>query len=323
MRKKSTFVLGLLIVIGLFGYAVTYQVRFTEAAVVTTFGKADEGDVVVGSKTEGGVFGNLYMKWPWPIQKVRTYDTRVRTLELKQEEIQTADGQTIVIGLYTNWRVDDPLSFFRVFGTEATATSRIRDWLRDAQAEARKFKFDDFLKSGGKAGAEDGSPMEDAEEAILGKLREIAKKTSEKPGLQFESVGIRMLTFHEAVANQAIETMKENRQRLAENARTRGKADARRIVESARSQRRTILAYVNAREKAIRSEGEREAAKYYATFAKAPGLYRFLRQLDAEREIMKGGKATILLDQKEGWFQSLRDGAGNLGKGVGPLKGTD
>ena len=71
-RNLPSIVTGLALVVILGLYMTTYQVRFTEVAVLKTFGEAQKDEV----KLEPG----LYPKWPWPIQEVRIYDKRTRVL---------------------------------------------------------------------------------------------------------------------------------------------------------------------------------------------------------------------------------------------------
>src|SRR5262245_35688907 len=86
---------------------MTYTVRFTETAVLTTFGKASEADVI---KEPG-----LGLKATDPIQSVTKYDKRVRLLTVKLETQQTADSKQVIVEGFCTWRVDDPLKFFQSF----------------------------------------------------------------------------------------------------------------------------------------------------------------------------------------------------------------
>src|SRR4030042_275983 len=60
-RSLPSMIAGALLVLILLLYMITFQVRFTEVAVVRTFGRSNPDDVI----TEPG----LRWKWPWPIQK--------------------------------------------------------------------------------------------------------------------------------------------------------------------------------------------------------------------------------------------------------------
>ena len=97
------------IVAALVLFSTTYTVRFTEVAVLTTFGKAGEGSI----KTEPG----LKFKWFYPIQQVTKYDNRIRLVQGQSETQQTADDFQIVMEAFLTYRVTDPLAFFRNFSS--------------------------------------------------------------------------------------------------------------------------------------------------------------------------------------------------------------
>ena len=71
--KKSpiTFAIGAVLMIIFVLLTFVFQVRKSEVAVVTTFGK------VTDKKTEPGP----YLKWPWPIQKVHKLDQRIQNFD--------------------------------------------------------------------------------------------------------------------------------------------------------------------------------------------------------------------------------------------------
>ncbi|MBI4578859.1 MAG: hypothetical protein HY718_04100, partial [Planctomycetes bacterium] len=85
-RSLPSLVTGILLAVVLLLYMVTYQVRFTEVAVVRTFGRINQE---TGVNTEPG----LYWKWPWPIQRVQTFDNRLQVTTTTGEENATKDGK--------------------------------------------------------------------------------------------------------------------------------------------------------------------------------------------------------------------------------------
>src|SRR5262245_54623411 len=108
--------LVLLVVVVVAIFMGTYVVRFNEAAVVSTFGKADSSSVVT---TPG-----LRMKLPYPFQKVTTYVKRVRVIQSDQEQQQTADKKQVILSTFVTWRVKDPLAFYLRFGGTGDSSAR-------------------------------------------------------------------------------------------------------------------------------------------------------------------------------------------------------
>ena len=70
-RNSIIFATGSLLLLLFVLLLFVFQVRQTEVAVVTTFGKATR------PITEPGP----YWKWPWPVQKVYKFDQRTHVSE--------------------------------------------------------------------------------------------------------------------------------------------------------------------------------------------------------------------------------------------------
>ena len=75
-RNFLTVVIGAVLIVIFALLLFVFQVRQSEVAVVTTFGKP------VRDLTEPGA----YFKWPWPVQKVYKFDQRVQNFEDKFSE---------------------------------------------------------------------------------------------------------------------------------------------------------------------------------------------------------------------------------------------
>ena len=87
MQKLLRPLLALLFVAAVIAFAFSYTVRFTESAVVTTFGRAGEDAVV----SEPG----LKFKWPYPIQSVTKYDSRLRVLQTRSQTQERSSRRRI------------------------------------------------------------------------------------------------------------------------------------------------------------------------------------------------------------------------------------
>src|ERR1035438_138497 len=89
-RNPLTLVIGLVLIL-IFGFLLfSFQVRTTEVAVVTTFGKPTR------PITEPGI----YAKAPWPIQKVWTFDQRVQIFEDRLTAGLTSDNFSLLTSVY-------------------------------------------------------------------------------------------------------------------------------------------------------------------------------------------------------------------------------
>ncbi|MDH3585165.1 MAG: protease modulator HflC [Phycisphaerae bacterium] len=306
MRNKAVFVLAVLLVAALIFYSVTFQVRFNEVAVVTTFDKADGAAIIRGNEDGAGALGNLHFKWPWPIQKVRSYDHRVSRLDDLLEEQLTRDQMSVVVNAYVMWQVDNPLDFYRSTQEDgrkavARAESRIRSWLRDTRSEISKYDLKDLTNS-------DPAQLKLAqvEQNMLKSMRDKLKANEqEKPlGIRFVSVGIKRLILSDTASTSVQTAMASNRNSLAQRARSEGEAQAERIRARANETKAKILAVAGRRAQAIRAEGDAAAVKQYDTFKKDETFAIFLRELETYKKTFSSSP-TLIIDAKEGFGKYL------------------
>ena len=141
-RNPLTLIIALLLIL-IFGFLLfSFQVRTTEVAVVTTFGKP----------TRPITEPNLYFKWPWPIQKVWTFDRRVQNFEDRLTEGLTSDSFNLLTSVYVGWKVSDPTAFFPRFAGSANpiaaAETLLDQWLGNAKtAVVGKHPLADFVST--------------------------------------------------------------------------------------------------------------------------------------------------------------------------------
>src|SRR4030042_1217330 len=102
-RSLPSMIAGALLVLILLLYMITFQVRFTEVAVVRTFGRSNPDDVI----TEPG----LRWKWPWPLQKVDKFDNRTHISINPGEETPTRDSKNVIVTTAIGWKIDNPYTF--------------------------------------------------------------------------------------------------------------------------------------------------------------------------------------------------------------------
>ena len=132
----TIFIVLLIAVLGL--YLVLFQVRETEFALVTHFGKA------VNEITEPG----WYRKWPAPIDRVHKFDSRLRVFEADLGETTTKEAVPIIVNTYVVWRVAAPLEFFNSVGTVKEAENKLHSQLSDTQNNVvGRYAFSDFVNS--------------------------------------------------------------------------------------------------------------------------------------------------------------------------------
>lgn len=293
MRVLFLIVVAALIVGGFAVYMSSFTVRFTEAAVVTTFGQAGEKDVV----TEPG----LRFKWPAPIQSTTVYDTRARFVGTKSETQQTADDRQIIVEAFLTWRVTDPLVFYKRFRQQAGTSARehyakaqdqLTLHLRSAMSEVSRYRLGElFAGDGGK------SRLPDLERDVLARLRDPSDKGGfnvSQYGVEVLLVGINSVVLPEQTTKEIFARMTESRKRLAAKAESEGQALATAIRSEAESSAKRIREFAKFRADQIRNKGDLEAAPYLTALNQDPELASFLKWLELLREGL-GKRATLVL----------------------------
>lgn len=314
MRLLIRVILALVFAAALLSFAATYTVRYTEAAVLTTFGKAGEGDV----HREAG----LYFKWPYPVQSVTKYDSRVRSMTVKLETQQTADAKQVVVESFCNWRVQDPLKFFRKFSNAGDrseehfrkAESALESAMRSAVGLISKYSMDDLFT----AGPNSGKLPE-----LEGRMRDALRASADNSGLLLQDLGIEVvdvgvmrIVLPEETTKAVFERMKASREKIGKETESRGKAEAQVIRAKAENHARLIQQFAESLAKDIQARGDAEAQPYLAQMQSNPDLAVFLLTMDFIRDGGFGKQATLVLSGdmpgvpmlEPGAIQALRDG---------------
>jgi membrane protease subunit HflC len=267
-----------------------YQVRYDQVAVRTTFDKADESSI---QEAPG-----LKWRWPWPINKVALYSKRLQILEDKIEELQTADGKSVIVRTYLTWRIADPLSFYVTLKDPDEANRQLSSRLREIRGLISRYQFDELVNVD-REKLKLATIEQQATEALSAGLEQAGY------GIRVESVGIHKIILPESTTQKVFETMIAARERLAENALQEGQAQASAIRSEAASARERILAFAERRAQAIRSQGDREAAVQYESFAKNEEFAIFLRKIEALRKMLDHNTTFVLSADSLGildWF---------------------
>jgi membrane protease subunit HflC len=269
-------------------YLVTFQVRETESAFVTRFGKP------VREVTKPG----LYRKWPTPIEQVHKFDSRMRVLEAELGETTTSGTVPIIVNTYVVWRVAEPLKFLNSVKTVENAESKLRNQINDTQNRViGQHAFGEFVNSD-----PDKIKFDQIQEEMLADLKGPALKDY---GIDIKTLGIKQLKISADVTKQVFERMKAERQRRTDATISEGEAEAVRIRTEANTKRDVLLAAAEARAKIIRGQGDAEAAKYYKMLDEEPQLAMFLRNLEALAVTLKE-HATVVIPADVDPFRLLK-----------------
>jgi membrane protease subunit HflC len=283
VQKFLRYLLAFVVILVLVSFTVTFTVRFTEAAVVTTFGRAAEGDV----KRDAG----LYFKWPYPIQSITKYDTRVRLFTLKVETQQTRDNRQIAVETFATWRVSDPLKFFQTFRTGgeradehyAAAEQALRANLRAAAGVVSNYSMEDLFTT-----ASGQSKLPELEAKMLETFRRASDQQGSRLadyGIEAVDVGLTRILLPEEVTRAVFDRMKATRERLAKEIETQGQSQAEAIRTKAKSDAERITSFAQSLADRIRTQGDKEAVPYIEKMNQMPELAVFMANMEFIRKI--------------------------------------
>ena len=310
----STFVLLLLIIVGVVLRASIYTLDQAEQAVIVQLG-APVGDPVTNP--------GLHFKLPF-IQEVRRFDKRVISWDGDPNQIPTRGEQFISVDTTARWRISDPLVFMQRVQNERGATMRLNDILDSVVRD--KISATDLVEivrsKDWKISEADLARVqlsgEDDEEILLQEVKtgrqELVKSiytqaASQMPEMGIELIDIRIkrIDYVEDVEQRVFDRMIAERQRIAEQFRSEGEGRAAEIDGDTRRELSEIQSEANRQAEIIRGQADAEASSIYSqAFGAAPEFYAFLRTLESYPKTVQS-TSTLILGTDSEYFRYLRD----------------
>ncbi|HTS18553.1 MAG TPA: protease modulator HflC [Verrucomicrobiae bacterium] len=268
---------------------LTFQVRQNERIVLTRFGRP------VRVLVEPGLYG----KWPWPIETVNRFDARLDFYDARISEALTRDKRNVIIPVYVAWRIDDPLKFLQSLGSADNARSKLDGLVTSARNTVLGgYNFSQLVSTN-----RDEVKIPEIEHTITDLVAQQAKQSF---GVAVEQVGIKRLTLPEANTQFVFERMRAERAQFAAQYRAEGQQQADEVRAKTDADKVVILADASKYSEETRGKAEAEAAHIYtAAHEKDPSLYKFLRELDALKQIT-ATNTTVVLDTTTPPFDLLR-----------------
>jgi membrane protease subunit HflC len=298
MNPRRTLILAAAAVGLIFLFSLTlFVVAEGEAAVVTTFGRPSR------TVTEPG----FHLRWPAPVQVVHRFDLRLQALESPLEQVQTRDGESLIITAFLGWKVADPLRHLtQNRGSAEQAGRNLGQLLSTAKlAVIGRHALADLLNP------DPAQVQLDRIEAEI--LAQVAPQALTLYGLDVTLAGLRKISLPEATTETVAARIRAERESLAEKFRAEGDAEAVRILARAESERDQLVAEAQGRARRIQAEGDAEAAGYYEVFRQNPELAVFLRKLEAFERGLSDQTTLILTDETPPW-DLLRQESGGKDK---------
>jgi membrane protease subunit HflC len=292
-RKPLTLAIAAVLLIIFVLMLFVYQVRVSEVAVVTLFGKIAQVNTNAGAG----------LRLPYPIEKVFKLDQRIQNFEGKDkfEEIKLHDQNIIFLSVYIGYRVSDPTNFFIKFvnGSIPLAERAMDDIVRSSKLEvAGRHDFSDFIST-------DRNQMKFAqiEKEILDEVQR--RVNDQHYGVEIKFVQIQKIGLPESVTQNVFDRMKAERQYYISDIESQGNLESTRIKSSADSAAAKMLYDADAQAFTIRGEGEAQMMTNLQVLQQNPELASFNLQIAAMEQFLKK-KTTLVLDMSTAPLQWLQ-----------------
>ncbi|MCP4262078.1 MAG: protease modulator HflC [Planctomycetes bacterium] len=289
MKNIAITIFIALVVLVMCLYLISFQVRETESALVTRFGKP------VRTITEP----KLCFKLPAPIERVHRFDSRLHVFEADLGETTTKGAVPIIVNTYVVWKIKEPLKFLNSVGTTKDAEDKLYSQITDTQNRViGQHSFSEFVNS---------DPAKIKFKAIEGEmLADLEQTLSDEYGIQIKTLGIKQLKVNKDVTVKVFERMKAARSLRTKATISEGEGEATRIRGDANFKKSVLLNTAQARALAIKGQGDAEAAKFNEMLDEDPELAMFLRNIESMVKMLKE-RSTLVIPADFEPFKLLKE----------------
>lgn len=297
----------LLIILAAAVIAVTFSGVFvldeTQQAIVTQFGRP-----VGEPRTEPG----MQFKVPF-IQRVQYFDKRFLEWDGEVNQVPTKDKTFILVDTYARWEITDPLQFFIRLRDERSGKSRLDDIL-DGETRNAVASHDllELVRSSNRTPEVVEEYMEQIEmlEDIKVGRSKIEEQILTRANERTKDLGIRILdlrfkrmNYAEEVRDRVYERMISERNRIADQFRSEGQGEARKIQGDKERDLAKIQSEAIMESERIRGRADSTATAIYARAynrtAASRDLYAFLKSMEVLEKSIDGQTNVILSTESE------------------------
>ncbi|WP_417530981.1 protease modulator HflC [Marinobacter lipolyticus] len=289
MGPKGVVGLAGALIVVLLVLSSVYIIPETHRGVKLRFGELIETDMQAG----------LHFKVP-VIDQIREFDIRVLTMDLPSRQYLTIEKKPLDVDSYIAWKIRDVDQFYRATGgdeyrAQSLLLSRVDNGLRD--------------EFGVRTMVEVVSGQRDE---LMHTLRDRVNETSLKEfGIEVLDIRVKAIEFPGEVSQNVYRRMATERQKLAQEFRSRGRELAEGIRADADRQRTVVLAEAFAEAEETRGEGDGEAARIYAdAYGANEEFYSFYRSLQAYQNTFSSKDDIMVIDSNSDFLRFLKDPQG-------------
>lgn len=284
-----------IMIVGLLTSTALFTVDEREKALVFRFGE------IVRSDLEPG------LHWRYPlVDKLRTFDARVRTLDNAPEEYLTERKKNLVVDSFVKWRIADAADYYVTVSGDQEIAER---WLSQRVNDGLREEF-------GKRGVEEVISGDRSQ--IMSVVRDSIGEQARQIGVDVLDVRLKRVDLPDAVSERVYQRMESERARVASELRAKGAEQAEEIRANADRRRRVIIADARRQAQMIRGKGDAEATRIYAgAFGRDADFYALYRSLNAYENVFDSKDDLLVLEPDSQFFKYFND-ATPANDGVGP-----
>lgn len=285
INNRSLLIVGGLAAVAWLASNSLYVVDETERAVKLRFGEIIEENIQPG----------LHFKVPIT-QTVRTFDTRLLTLDTEPSRYLTLEQKAVIVDSYVKWQVVNPTQYYEATAGDELMASRL---IQPRVDESLRNEF----------GRLDLQQIiaERRDDLMTGPTEELDQLLRDELGVAIRDIRVKRIDLPEDVSSAVYERMRSEREREAREWRAQGQEEAERIRANADRRRQVLLAQANERAETLRGEGDAEAAAIFAeAYGKDEEFFSFWRSLNAYRDSFAGDDNMLVLDPSSEFFQYLK-----------------
>ena len=266
----------------------TYTVDERETAIKFRFKEIVETDIQPG----------LHFKLPF-VNTVEKFSTLILTLDAKPDRFLTSEKKDVDVDFFVKWKIDNVDTFYRATrGDLVRAQNRLESIMKDGLRN--EFSTRTIIE------AVSGQRGE-----IMDALKVKAEIPAKQLGIKIIDARVSKIDFTDSVSESVYDRMRSERQRVAQDFRSRGLAQGERIRAEA-DRKATIIeadAYRDAEK--IRGEGDALSAKIYAdAYQRNAEFYAFYRSLGAYKKSLGGGGDIMVVEPDADFFKYFRNQSG-------------
>jgi modulator of FtsH protease HflC len=309
MSNQLKFIVILAVVLGFVGANSFYILDETQQAIVTQFGKP------VG---EPRVNPGLKFKTPF-IQKVQFFDKRYLEWDGDPNQVPTKDKKFIHVDTYARWEITNPLQFYIRLRDERSGQSRLDDILdgetRNAIASNDLIEIVRSSNREPEITEEFMEALDSLERISVGRAR-IEDIILQKANERTADLGVRILDFRfkrinyvDEVRDRVYDRMISERNRIADQFRSEGQGEARKIEGNKERDLAKIQSEAVRQAEEIKGRADAEATAIYASAynknSQSRELYRFMRSMESFEKSMDE-KTNLILTTDSEFYRYLK-----------------